>query len=410
MHNVPRPLRVLLIIVLLLAIVAGASWARLRSEAAQGALSASGTMEAEETSLAFDSGGRLSEMLVGEGSTVAAGAVLVRLDDSALAAQIAEAQAALDVAKANLGRLKAGARPEEVAAARAALSQTIATRDGARRAWDSAVQSRDTAQDLNARIGGSQAQLEAARAQVGQARAALESARVQRDHHPDQAIYAFQVRAAEEGVLAAQARVQRAEAEMASLTDMLARPLLAQVQVDAAQAAYFAAAAAVEVAQARVDALVAGPTPWELATAEAAVNQAEAALRVLQVQRDRLTLVSPLDGVVTGRAFGKGELVAAGAPVLTIADTTRLHLRVFVEEDRVGLVRLGQAARVSVDAFPGRQFDGVVSYISPRAEFTPKNVQTERERVTTVFAVRIRVANPDLSLKPGMPADAQFVR
>ena len=93
---------------------------------------------------------------------------------------------------------------------------------------------------------------------------------------------------------------------------------------------------------------------------------------------------------------------------MTIADLSRLYLTVFVPEDEVGRVHLGQQASVSVDAYPGRAIAGSVSYISSRAEFTPKSVQTQKERVSTVFAVRIRLGTGELILKPGTPADATF--
>ena len=102
-------------------------------------------------------------------------------------------------------------------------------------------------------------------------------------------------------------------------------------------------------------------------------------------------------------------MAAPGAPLLIVADLSQITLVVYVPEPRIGQVRVGQEAQVTVDAYPGRTFTGAVSYISPRAEFTPKNVQTQEERVETVFAVEIKLANADGYLKPGMPADAELV-
>ena len=108
------------------------------------------------------------------------------------------------------------------------------------------------------------------------------------------------------------------------------------------------------------------------------------------------------------KAIEAGELAAVGTPIVTMADLRELNLRVYVEEKSVGKVQLGEEVAVTTDSFPNEKFKGSVTYISDKAEFTPKSIQTKDERVTLVFAVKIKIANPDLKLKPGMPADAQF--
>ncbi len=114
---------------------------------------------------------------------------------------------------------------------------------------------------------------------------------------------------------------------------------------------------------------------------------------------------SPIDGVVLDRPFQPGELATPGTTLLVVGDLTSLTLTVYVPEEKVGEVSLGQAYPVSVDSFPGRQFTGTVSYISNTAEFTPRNVQTIQGRKDTVYAVKLTLDNPGLELKPGMPAD-----
>ena len=92
-----------------------------------------------------------------------------------------------------------------------------------------------------------------------------------------------------------------------------------------------------------------------------------------------------------------------------MADLDTVTLTVYVPEDQLGLVKIGQEVRVMVDSYPERTFHGEVVYIAAKAEFTPKNVQTKEERVTTVFAVDVKIPNPDHALKPGMPADAEIL-
>jgi multidrug resistance efflux pump len=160
------------------------------------------------------------------------------------------------------------------------------------------------------------------------------------------------------------------------------------------------------VAIRKLDELKAGPTVEELAVAEAQVAQAEASGAALEAQIEMMTLHSPIDGIVTSRSAHVGEAAMPGATLLTIANLDEVRLTIYVPEDELNRVYLGQEVEVQVDSFPGRVFMGTVSYISQRAEFTPKNVQTEKERVNMVFAVKVRLPNPEHVLKPGMPADA----
>jgi multidrug efflux pump subunit AcrA (membrane-fusion protein) len=117
---------------------------------------------------------------------------------------------------------------------------------------------------------------------------------------------------------------------------------------------------------------------------------------------------SPLDGVVLQRVLEPGEIISATGTVVVVADLSSLNLTVYVPEDHLGQVRLGQQYPVAVDSFPGQAFAGTVSYIANQAEFTPRNVQTVEGRKITVFAVRLTIENPYQALKPGMPADVDL--
>jgi HlyD family secretion protein len=112
---------------------------------------------------------------------------------------------------------------------------------------------------------------------------------------------------------------------------------------------------------------------------------------------------------VTRRPVEAGELVSPGTTVLTISELDRVHVMLFVTEKELGRVRLGGEADVTIDAAPGRVFKGRVTFISPEAEFTPKNIQTKEDRVKLVFGVKVEIPNPDGELKPGLPADAVIV-
>jgi len=140
--------------------------------------------------------------------------------------------------------------------------------------------------------------------------------------------------------------------------------------------------------------------------AQAQADSARTAVALAEEQLGYAVVTSPLDGFVTHKLVEAGELVFPGSALFSVSDLSRAHLTVYLTERELGRVFIGQKAAVSIDAFEKRTFPGEVVYISPEAEFTPKNVQTKEDRVKLVFAVKIDIPNPDELLKPGLPADA----
>jgi HlyD family secretion protein len=166
------------------------------------------------------------------------------------------------------------------------------------------------------------------------------------------------------------------------------------------------AEAQMAAAQAALDELVVGPTDEEVAIAQAQVQQAEAAVHLVDAQIAQFTLTAPMSGIVTSRSAQAGETATAEAPLLTVANLDEVTLVIYIPENRVGQIGVGQEAQVQVNSFPEQVFVGHVASIAGKAEFTPRNVQTQEERVNLVFAVKVSIPNPDHKLKPGMPADA----
>ncbi len=144
-----------------------------------------------------------------------------------------------------------------------------------------------------------------------------------------------------------------------------------------------------------------------LATAE--VDRAQAVLDEAHALLAQLTLSAPIGGIVQDLFFNVGEIIAPGAQVARIIDLSRVDVIVFVSEQDLGFIRIGDRAEVSVDSYPGRVFMGTIVRISTEAEFTPSTVQTKEDRTTIVYEVNISVTNRDKRLKAGMPADAVIV-
>lgn len=408
------------------------------TEPETGGLTASGFIEAEEVSVAPELGGRVVELLADEGDEVKAGQILVRLDDALLDAQTEVGQAALDVAEAGLAQARAGARPEQIRQAEAALAQAETARDGAYQAWQDLITIRDNSQELEAQIILAQTQVTVAEAALAQTVAFKDAAEIADDAYNDGMKALSDAKEELEkipeplrpplpnppldfhlmpnaywkswvGVNTAQAGLDGARTALWNLYAMRDDPQELNTQVDAAEAQFHEAEATVQMAQSQLDALHAGATEEEIAIVETQVEQARAALDSLMVLRDKLVIVAPVGGLVLERSIHEGELAAPGATLLTLGDLDEVTLTVYVPEDKLGHVFIGQQVEVRVDSFPDRTFLGSVIAIAHEAEFTPRNVQTQEERVNMVFAIDVSIPNPNHDLRPGLPADAVIV-
>ena len=173
----------------------------------------------------------------------------------------------------------------------------------------------------------------------------------------------------------------------------------AATNVTRAQAAY-------DRAQQILNELVEGTRKEELDVDRSNVRQARENLDMSQIRLSYTVLRAPFDGIVLVRQAELGEVVSPGAPIVTLADLDHIWLRVYLPETDLGKVHWGQAVNVRSDTYPGKTYQGRISVIASDAEFTPKSVQTERERVTLVYRIKVDVENPNHELKPGMPADA----
>ena len=146
--------------------------------------------------------------------------------------------------------------------------------------------------------------------------------------------------------------------------------------------------------------------PEELKQAEANVNGKLASVDLLKKQIRDSYVISPIDGFIVKKFVEMGETVSMMSSLFKVSDLSNIDLVIYVSEEELGKVKLGETADVTTDSYPDKNYEGKVIYISPEAEFTPKNIQTKDERTKLVFAVKIRVDNPEFELKSGMPADA----
>lgn len=213
---------------------------------------------------------------------------------------------------------------------------------------------------------------------------------------------------AQTAVRSAQTELTRVAAEFERQKELLARLVVSQQIYDRAKADYEAAQSRLEEAQERLKLVREGPRQEEIARARARLEQVAQSLAIAQTRLNYATLHSPISGVVLSENVQAGEYVVPGVPVVTIGNLAEIWLRAYVNETDLGRVKQGQPVCVWTDTYPGKVYPGQLSFIASEAEFTPKSVQTQKERVKLVYRVKIDIPNPNLELKPGMPADADI--
>lgn len=217
-----------------------------------------------------------------------------------------------------------------------------------------------------------------------------------------------EIQSLQQSVLDAQADLDLKKIDADRAQALFAKDEISAQDRDHAATAVTRAAAALEAARQRYSQSVEGTRKEEIAVARANLDQANASLGLSRVNLGYTVLRAPHAGVITVRQVEIGEVASPGTPVVTLADLDHIWLRAYIAETDLGRVRWGQDATVNTDTYPGKQYHGRISFISSSAEFTPKTVQTYKERVTLVYRIKIDIDNPDHELKPGMPADARI--
>ncbi len=410
-----------------------------------GLIRGSGYIAARTVSVAPELGGKVREMLVEEGDSVRAGDPLFRLDDEIVRAQSDQAAAAVTLAESALATANTQLESADIQyqmALQGARFQDQAIRQSSwLAAQPEAFALPGWYYEKDEEVAAAQAEVDAAWADLVTEQANLQ-AELTNASNAD--LVAAETRLAEARTAYLNAEQTLAQAQAAQDGEKLAD--FAQEQLDAAQseldsaqleydrilstAAYddvLDARARAAVARTRYDnaldaldrlqtgerslgveaALAAVRTAESGVTqAEAGLAQANAALRLLEVQLEKTEILAPVTGVVLARNLEAGEVVGAGSVGIVLGELDEVELTVYIPEDRYGQVQLGQSVAVTVDSFAGKTFTGAVVRIADEAEFTPRNVQTVDGRKSTVYAVVIRLPNPDWNLKPGMPADA----
>jgi HlyD family secretion protein len=342
----------------------------------------SGNIETTEVQIAFKIAGRVVERCFDEGQKVKAGEIVAKLDTADLQCNVDLRKAEYDVAAAAYAALKAGSRPQEIEAARAAFEKA-----------DHALA------DL---LVGSRPQ-EIAAAKAALASAAADVDRSEADFRRSTTLFERKTISAEEYDAVKAAReiaVQKYNESKEQLSLVQEGPRKEQIKE---------ARSTLDQANAQYELVKIGPRQEDIDQGRERVKQALAAWNLARTELGYATVRSPLSGVVLSKNIEPGEYVAPGTAVVTVGDLNNVWLRAYIVGDDLQRVKVGQRAWIIADSSrgsDGKRYEGRVSFIAEEAEFTPKNVETQKERVKLVYRIKINVDNPKWELKPGMPVDA----
>jgi len=350
----------------------------------------SGTIEARGAGLSFQVSGRVTGIPVDEGQVVQENQVLAVLDQSEYRARFEQAEANLESAVKNLQRaetvvtLSNETLPNDVARAEAGVKVLLAQ-----------------LRELEA--GSRQQEIERARLAYLTAKDVMDEAG--KDKRRFEKLFQKNLVPEKQwDEVRLNYETAMKEFERAEETLNLLKEGVRKETIDTAKARITEGEAILDQAKANLKKIDAAEK--EVEAAAAGVKAAQSALTLAEIQLQHTQLRAPFEGVITSRNVERGEVVSPGQEVFSLSDLSRVELKIFVDETEIGRVKPGQKAEVRTDTFPDKPYIGTVSFISPEGEFTPKMIQTHKERVKLVYLVKVAIPNPNHELKSGMPADA----
>jgi HlyD family secretion protein len=337
-----------------------------------------GTVESQEVRLSSRVGGRVSKVHVVDGQVLEAGQPIIELEMPELDAQRSQLEAQRAAAEAVVAKLVKGPRKEEIAAAKAAVS---------------AAEARLKRMHTGFRL----EEKEQASAELESAQADLTNARLEMERERNLFEKNATTKAAYEAAVARYGKLHGQVSALAAKRDMFEKGFRPEEIAESA--------ADLARLQANLDLLIAGTRQEEIDEARAQVAQLTAKLAEIDVMRRERTVYAPEKSVVEVVMVRPGDIAAPNKPVVLVLRADDLWVKAYISEVELGRIKVGQKVAVTIDTFPGKRFEGEVTYISPESEFTPRNVQTIDERRHQVFAIKVRVADPQGVFKAGMAAD-----
>lgn len=212
--------------------------------------------------------------------------------------------------------------------------------------------------------------------------------------------------AAEETVRQTESSYLIARSDFERIKELFSTNAVAKKQYEDAESRFTITQAQLNSAKQNLQKLRRFARPEDLSAAKARVDQAKAQANLIKKQIVDSYIIAPVAGTITYKPVEEGELIGTGSILVRISRLEKMELMIYVNETEYGKVKLGSSADVVIDTYPDKNYPAIVVYVSPVAEFTPRNVQTKDERTKLVYGVKLEVENPNGELKSGMPADA----
>ena len=382
--------RLILIVFLLLLVGAGGTvyWGQYRKSTTEPYYS--GMIEATQANLAFQMGGRIQDVLVEEGQTVEADQLLAVLEPGSALANRNQASANLLYAEGTLRQMET-----QLELHRKSLPAEVEKAEAAVKALE--------AQVMELKTGYRDQEIQQSRLALETARIAMEEAR--KDQKRDTQLFQRKV-IAEKTMDASSLRYETALREYgrAQQAHALIKEGYRNEAIEMGRFRLLETQAMLKLARINLQKIEVAEKEVEVARAR--VQAVRAALDMAEIQLGYTELRAPFRGIVDSRNMEPGEVASAGQEVISLSDLSEVDLKIFVDETEIGRVKPGQKVDVKIDTFADKTYQGKVSFISSESEFTPKIIQTRKERVKMVYLVKINIPNPALELKSGMPADA----
>lgn len=396
-------------------------------------IEANGTLEATEIQISSEVAGRIENIAFEEGDKIKKNQLLAIVNDEVYKTQVLQAKANFLANQSKYQSLKVGARKEEVDQAALLKDQSEKLLLGSNKSYYDSKELYDNRSVTKQQLDSAETQYKTSKNQYETAKANLEQLKSSfkitksnllrtKDLYTKQSIstqqldtaqnqfdiVSAQLKMAEQNLNQSKTLMDGAERNFKNVQNIYENRAQQKLQLHSAEVQKEVAESNLEISKKKLDLIKAQAKKEDLESLKGIALQADAGVKLAQIQLDKTKIKSNVEGIVLTKSVEKGEVVNQGSVIATIADLSKMWLRVYVPEYQVNLLKIGQSVNIKTDSAPDKTFTGKIIQIASKAEFTPRNVQTKEERVNQVFGVKIAIANNSLELKSGVPADVEI--
>lgn len=396
-------------------------------------IEANGTLEATEIQISSEVSGRIEKVAFEEGDKIKINQLLAIVNDDIYKTQVLQAKANFLANQSKYQSLKVGARKEEIEQVALLKEQSEKLLLGSNKNYYDSKELYDNRSVPKQQLDSAETQYKTSKNQYETAKANLEQLKSSfkitksnllrtKDLYNKQSIstqqldtaqnqfdiVSAQLKMAEQNLNQSKTLMAGAERNFKNVQNIYENRAQQKLQLHSAEVQKEVAESNLEISKKKLDLIKAQAKKEDLDSLKSITMQADAGVKLAQIQLDKTKIKSNVEGIVITKSIENGEVVNQGSVIATIANLSKMWLRVYVPEYQVNLLKIGQNVNIKTDSSPDKIFTGKIIQISSKAEFTPRNVQTKEERVNQVFGVKIAITNNNLELKAGVPADVEI--